>query len=287
MTVRALVLTVALVASASLVSAPTAHAVDPTPTLYVSDTTGNDANDCKTAANPCLTIGAAIGKASAGDTIEVAVGTYVETLTISKSLTILGPNAGVSPNDPSNPWNANGARASASEAVIKPASRAHAINITENSLTLDVAGLTIDMTDSWASANKAKLSSRFVHSDKSGLTLTFRRNVFTNSNTAPNAEEISSGNWLLRGNGSLVLTVTENRFTGSEPSNGISAWHSNPGRFAFSENVWLDNGGWAVNIGLDDVASGSFTQNWVGNTAKGDGTSKWADKQGGFLFAST
>src|SRR5690242_17729132 len=32
---------------------------------------GNDANDCQTLGTPCLTVGAAIGKASSGDTINV------------------------------------------------------------------------------------------------------------------------------------------------------------------------------------------------------------------------
>ncbi len=56
---------------------------------YVA-TTGNDANDCLSPATACLTIQAAVGKASSGDTINVAAGTYYEHVTIGKSLTLAG-----------------------------------------------------------------------------------------------------------------------------------------------------------------------------------------------------
>jgi len=65
---------------------------------YVA-TTGTDAGDCSAIANPCLTISYAIGQAIAGDTIEVAAGTYTPaaTIIVNKSLTVLGPQAGIDP----------------------------------------------------------------------------------------------------------------------------------------------------------------------------------------------
>lgn len=52
---------------------------------------GLDTNSCQSVAAPCKTIGAAIGKAASGDTINVAVGTYQEKVSISgKNLALIG-----------------------------------------------------------------------------------------------------------------------------------------------------------------------------------------------------
>ncbi len=64
---------------------------------YVDGTTGSDGNSCLATGSACLTIQAAINKASLGDTINVAAGTYTEQLIITKGLTIVG--------DVSNPDN--------------------------------------------------------------------------------------------------------------------------------------------------------------------------------------
>ena len=56
---------------------------------------GNDGSSCLAPGTACLTIGGAIGKASSGDTINVAAGTYAEQVVIdSKSLTLIGSGAG-------------------------------------------------------------------------------------------------------------------------------------------------------------------------------------------------
>jgi hypothetical protein len=59
---------------------------------YVDANTGNDGNNCLSTTTACQTIGAAIGKADDGDTINVAAGTYDETLNIDgrSSLAIQG-----------------------------------------------------------------------------------------------------------------------------------------------------------------------------------------------------
>ncbi len=77
---------------------------------YVDATTGDDAN-VGTVASPFKTIQKAVSTAAAGGTIHVAAGTYVEDITVNKSLTILGPNDTVNPN--------TGTRVA--EAVLQPA----------------------------------------------------------------------------------------------------------------------------------------------------------------------
>ena len=65
----------------------TAHAAGP---WYVAPG-GDDADDCLSWATACATLGGAISKASSGDTIYMAAGTYDDTnVFISKNLTIIG-----------------------------------------------------------------------------------------------------------------------------------------------------------------------------------------------------
>jgi hypothetical protein len=78
-----------LFAASMLAAAVWGHAA----TLYV-DPTGNDANPCTApATSACKTIGATIAKAASGDAISIAAGTYVEQVTLGKSLTVTGAGA--------------------------------------------------------------------------------------------------------------------------------------------------------------------------------------------------
>ncbi|TLM98463.1 DUF1565 domain-containing protein, partial [bacterium] len=56
--------------------------------------TGNDADDCLSESSACLSITAAIGKATAGDTINVLAGMYVENVNVNKAVTIVGAGSG-------------------------------------------------------------------------------------------------------------------------------------------------------------------------------------------------
>lgn len=72
-----------------LLVAAVAH-VSQAATLYVA-TTGLNAGTCQVSGSPCLTITYALTQAAtAGDTINVAAGTYTEELTINKSVVING-----------------------------------------------------------------------------------------------------------------------------------------------------------------------------------------------------
>jgi hypothetical protein len=94
-----------------------------------------DDSNCTTATRQCRTIGAAVDAATNGDVINVGAGTYTETVTISRSLTLNGANAGVNPN--------TGTRAA--ESVVIPALndqnqaifKITASNVTLNGFTFD------------------------------------------------------------------------------------------------------------------------------------------------------
>ena len=61
---------------------------------YVA-TTGTDAGACQASASPCLTVGYAVTQAVTNDTVHVAAGTYPELVSVDKSLTFKGANAGI------------------------------------------------------------------------------------------------------------------------------------------------------------------------------------------------
>jgi hypothetical protein len=82
------------------------------------------------------TIQAAVNAANPGDTLQVAAGVYQENVTINKSLTLLGPNAGINPN--------TGTRGA--EAIVEPATNdpigGNVFSVEASDVLID--GLTID-----------------------------------------------------------------------------------------------------------------------------------------------
>jgi len=64
---------------------------------YVATTGSDTLNDCSVLLSPCLTVQHAHDQASAGDTINIAAGTYSVTglISVTKTLTFLGAQAGV------------------------------------------------------------------------------------------------------------------------------------------------------------------------------------------------
>lgn len=62
-------------------------------TWYVDGVNGEDANDCKSPATACGTIGHAISLSASGDSIQIAAATYQENLSIPFDLTLNGAKA--------------------------------------------------------------------------------------------------------------------------------------------------------------------------------------------------
>jgi len=72
-------------------------------TRYVSPT-GVDVGNCT--ASPCRTISYAVVQASAGDTVSVTAGTYAESVSVTKRLTLVGHDATIDAAGQSSPPNA-------------------------------------------------------------------------------------------------------------------------------------------------------------------------------------
>jgi PASTA domain/Right handed beta helix region len=83
-----------LAAAFLLVLSSAAAVAEAAPASWYVATAGSDASSCAAPAQPCATINGAIGKASSGDTINVATGTYTgsgyEVVLIGKSVTLAG-----------------------------------------------------------------------------------------------------------------------------------------------------------------------------------------------------
>ena len=73
-------------------------------TRYVSPS-GQDAGNC-TASSPCRTINFAISQAKAGDVVAVGKGTYLESVNVSKRLTLAGHDATIDATGQASPPNA-------------------------------------------------------------------------------------------------------------------------------------------------------------------------------------
>jgi len=98
----------AVLAAHARSTSPSSASVRPaarvTVTYYVDQHSGNasDSNPCTAPGSPCRTIGAAIAKSGAGDSVEVATGTYGEGVTIAHDLTLQGAGARQTVIDGSN-----------------------------------------------------------------------------------------------------------------------------------------------------------------------------------------
>ena len=206
-----------------------------------------------------MSIQSAINAADPGDEIVVGAGTYNEGLTFSKNVTLLGPNAAISPN--------GGTRAA--EAAVAPLGATHAIQCTVPGITVAMKGLCFDL----AGANTDYRFATIIN--QANTSWTFEHNIFKNAPGAIN------GNWYLTGAmGTLTFNMWDNLFTNNSVSNGISLWGTGTNVVDIRDNVWRDNQAWAMNLNrIHGTIANNVFEDLVSN-----GT-MWFENQLGFIVA--
>ena len=163
------------------------------------------------------TIGGEVGNTQAGDTVLVKAGTYDENDTpidITKSLTISGPNAGISPN--------TGVRVP--EAVITSLG-----NLSGTPAVFRISGGTTDVTFQGLKFDTPTAPMR----DDSGDTITLRQNIFTATGGANDGMYFEDP----------VLTLNDNLFTGIDTPNADTLqvgghYPSSIHAISITDNVW-------------------------------------------------
>ena len=114
---------------------------EPTPqcttTCYVDGATGNDLNGGMSPTDAKKTIPAAIARVDVDGTVRVAAGSYTELapIQINKSIKLLGPNAGISPNSAPDAVQPNLSRVA--EATLLPAAGGELIRIGAKDVVID------------------------------------------------------------------------------------------------------------------------------------------------------
>ncbi|MCX6021109.1 MAG: hypothetical protein NTZ05_05165, partial [Chloroflexi bacterium] len=185
----------------------------PSATWYVAQT-GDNTNNCTSDATPCKTIAGAIGKAAAGDTVQIAGGEvvnllptpYKERITLNKNLTLLGAADGLSTILDGSAGGVvvtvnSGVTATISKLVItngKVGSTGVGAGVTNNG--------TLTLTDSKVAANTAGASGAGIYNNG---TLTVSKTLFT-ANTATGLFNGRGG--ALYNNTGATLTVRDSTF---------------------------------------------------------------------------
>lgn len=247
----------AFAATVALALATTVNAA----TWYVNSSTGNDANDCMTATTACMTITAAVTKASSGDTISVADGSYPELVAVTKTLTINGDQHGVDARS----------RSGAESVVGSPIG---AFQIEADNVTID--GFTIQGVTADQNANPAGLGAGIwmnpgfssTHGGAQILNNIIQNNIigieFDNDGTIPakvqfnliqnnNVPGAGSGSGIETNFGLMNATIDNNKFVGQTGSSILVVAPSSS--LAISNNT-LDAG-----IAMLDVNGSTITGN--------------------------
>ena len=215
---------------------------------YVNAATGDD-NNSGLSGDPLKTIGAGVNAVTAGGTVHVAAGTYDESVTINKGLTLVGANTGVSGTATRGP-----------ESLVTRTSGQSGpdFNITTAArVTIDGFRAQFNGTDlvggvlfSTTTANQLVFSHNVVDNsvynnallyDTSATSSTIQDNLFTNIQQTGSSGTGVIGAWGVTPSGALdALGISGNTFSHLTDSDGVPALNLNTVSGFVSSNTFDD-----------------------------------------------
>lgn len=206
--------------------------------------------------NSYATIQQGIDAANDGYFVVLAAGVYDEAITIDRSLTIQGPNYNLSPNDDTR----------MDEAVIRPPAEYYGIEGMAEEIDVVIKGVTID------GQNLTEFMFRVQAFNEN--VWTFERNIVSNyAGPASNMFQINTMT-------DSEFIISDNRFIDNGVSNGIRMQQQAIKDITITNNVWLNNQGWALNLtGVRGVISNNEFIDTEGNH------SEWFEYQHGIVLA--
>lgn len=227
------------------------------------DPAGNDTNDCLSTLTACLTIQGAITKASPGDTINVASGTYVEEVIVNKTLTLLGAQADVDARN----------RVAVPESIVSGPNGSFSLeanNVILNGFTvsgsISNAGIKTSPTYSgYQILNniiEGNVFGLYLHSEGTTQTIV-SQNLFNNNNIAGSA----SGNGIYSDQGLDNVSISDNKFTGAHANASIALVNTTSSDVTISDNEMVNDGTiYLINLSGTNTISGN---NVTGSTSHG------------------
>ncbi|MTI95301.1 MAG: hypothetical protein FH749_07410 [Firmicutes bacterium] len=168
------------------------------------------------------TIAEAIDAVKDGGIVNVVAGEYEENIVLSKSIILVGPNAGVDPN--------SGNREN--EAVLK-SDNGHIFKNTTDEIAVTIQGFTFEV-----GANDIRFVSQTSGNDTAW---TIENNIFETTDK----NYVVNGHFWFTGGSGLVLKFNNN-YVSNYFSNGLMV--ARDGQIEVMNNVWDDYLGWALNL---------------------------------------